>query len=149
MLVFAKDERKVLLVKHKKLEVWIYPGGHMEGEENPLECAIRETKEETGSSFNVISTSNVSIQALGVETMPQPLIIMKERVPYKGAYHQHFDMIYLGIANSMDFYKNDESSDCNWFSEDDIENLKTYDNVKEIIKLGFRTLDEISSRKTG
>ena len=58
VLIFSEDGRKVLLVKHRKLGIWIYPGGHIEKSENPLECAIRESKEETGASFEILSTSD-------------------------------------------------------------------------------------------
>ncbi len=42
------DEGKVLSVYHKKLGVWLYPGGHIEADENPEEALFREVREETG-----------------------------------------------------------------------------------------------------
>ncbi len=39
---------KVLLVKHKKLGIWLNPGGHIEPGELPHEAAEREFYEETG-----------------------------------------------------------------------------------------------------
>lgn len=48
MLVFVDD--KLLLMKHKKEgygdKKYTVPSGHIENNESPLECAIRETKEE-------------------------------------------------------------------------------------------------------
>lgn len=123
--------------------MWIYPGGHMEEDENPLGCAVREAKEETGASFMILPNSDVSIDAGFTKSLPRPLIIMDEEVPYKDGHHQHFDMIYLGIAESMEFHRNDESSDCNWFNREEIADLKTYDNVREIIKYGFDTFQGI------
>ncbi|MCL5413284.1 MAG: NUDIX hydrolase [Candidatus Marsarchaeota archaeon] len=43
------NKGKILLLKHKKLGVWLYPGGHIEEGEMPTEAAIREAKEETRS----------------------------------------------------------------------------------------------------
>lgn len=42
------ENKKVLLLFHKKLGVWLYPGGHIEDYENPEEALFREVKEETG-----------------------------------------------------------------------------------------------------
>lgn len=39
---------KVLLVKHKKLGIWLNPGGHIDEDELPHEAAEREFFEETG-----------------------------------------------------------------------------------------------------
>lgn len=41
-------ENKVLLVKHKKLGIWLNPGGHIEANELPHQAAEREFCEETG-----------------------------------------------------------------------------------------------------
>lgn len=38
----------VLLHRHKRLGVWMQPGGHLEPGESPWEAALRETREETG-----------------------------------------------------------------------------------------------------
>lgn len=50
-IIFNKDSKALLL---KRMEpqrdfsgYWGFPGGAMEGFEEPFECAIRETKEET------------------------------------------------------------------------------------------------------
>jgi len=40
---------KVLLVKHPKLGVYIYLGGHVEEGETPIEAVEREFREETGA----------------------------------------------------------------------------------------------------
>ncbi|MEM3271650.1 MAG: NUDIX domain-containing protein [Thermoplasmatales archaeon] len=137
VLLFNGSMDRVLLIKHKKLGVWIYPGGHMRQDENPFECALRETFEETRASFRVISSTNVEISGDGAVSLPNPLIIMKEIVPYREEPHEHFDMIYLGLADDDSYQTNDESSDSGWFSEDQIEELDTFDNVKSIIRYGF------------
>ena len=39
---------QVLLVHHAKLNKWLQPGGHADGDENVLRVALREAEEETG-----------------------------------------------------------------------------------------------------
>ncbi len=143
VLIMSVDGKKVLLVKHKKLGVWIYPGGHIEENESPLECAIRESVEETGSSFEVLSTDNFSVIEEGAKSLPKPLVIMDEIVPYATGTHEHFDMIYLGVAKNDEFRRNDESSDCRWFEYDHIDDLKTFDNVKQIIRFAFNSFETL------
>jgi 8-oxo-dGTP pyrophosphatase MutT (NUDIX family) len=41
-------KNKVLLVKHKKLGIWLNPGGHIDEDELPHQAAEREFFEETG-----------------------------------------------------------------------------------------------------
>lgn len=47
-IVVSDDRRRVLLHKHKRLGMWLQPGGHIEAGETPWDAAVRETIEETG-----------------------------------------------------------------------------------------------------
>jgi 8-oxo-dGTP pyrophosphatase MutT (NUDIX family) len=40
--------RGVILHRHKRLGLWLQPGGHMEPDETPWDAALREAGEETG-----------------------------------------------------------------------------------------------------
>lgn len=54
---------KVLMGKRKSdlgLGDWAFPGGHLENGESLIECAIRETREETG-----IEITNINLLLLG------------------------------------------------------------------------------------
>ncbi|MEN3361534.1 MAG: hypothetical protein V7637_5516 [Mycobacteriales bacterium] len=53
-IVFDDSER-VLLVHHNKLRQWLYPGGHVEENEDPAQAALREVLEETGVQAEVIA----------------------------------------------------------------------------------------------
>jgi len=46
--VFVVREGKVLLHRHRKLGMWLPPGGHIEEDELPDDAAVREVWEETG-----------------------------------------------------------------------------------------------------
>ncbi len=46
------DEKRVLLVRRRDLDIWECPGGAAEAEETPKEAVIREVREETGLSVS-------------------------------------------------------------------------------------------------
>ncbi len=46
--VILDDEDRVLLVHHNKIGLWLYPGGHIDPNEDPAQAALREVAEETG-----------------------------------------------------------------------------------------------------
>ena len=56
-IYLEKDNKYLMLLRNKKAHdinegKWIGVGGHMEKGETPLECVIREVKEETGLTLN-------------------------------------------------------------------------------------------------
>lgn len=44
----SADGRRALLMHHRKLDRWLQPGGHADGERNLAAVALREAGEETG-----------------------------------------------------------------------------------------------------
>lgn len=122
------NKAKVLLVHHKKLDVWLYPGGHIEEYENPDEALIREVKEETGLEIEVLSKKDDSLsdEKSDVLSLHLPYAFLCELV---GDYY-HNDLIYLcKIKGSEELKINiNESNDIGFFSYEEIKNLKLFDN---------------------
>ncbi len=131
---------RVLLPKHKKLGVWLYPGGHMEPNETPLDTALRETEEETGMKVRLVDTSGRKrITDKVASEPPQPIAMMLEKVPYKNGPHIHFDLIYLAVPRDKGRVRirKRESEGFRWFLESDIKRIKTYKNVHEVVRRAF------------
>src|SRR6187551_2058799 len=64
------DEKKefVLLTHHAKLNRWLQPGGHADGDENVSGVALREAEEETGiKNFTLL---NQGIFDIDIHTIP-------------------------------------------------------------------------------
>ncbi len=128
------DDGKVLLIRHKKLNVWLYPGGHVEENENPDETLLREVKEETGLEIEIISNKDESLsdKKNDVSSLHLPYAFLCELV----GDHYHNDLIYLCKIfkkNELKFNKH-ESSDIGFFNYEEIKKLKLFDNFRTLLK---------------
>ena len=118
-------DKKILLVKHKKYNKWVQPGGHIEPDELPEEAAIREVYEETG----------IKIKLLGIrfpreDDCVRPLGIQKNR---NKLGETHIDIIYPAIP--MDPVNcvptiSEESLEAGWFSLNELDNLSVFQDIK-------------------
>ena len=88
------EEGKVLMVRHKRLGVYLYPGGHVEDGETPLEALVREFFEETRLVVEPVGVTRGVADDKVVER-PLPFVILEERVEYPEEVHIHFDLVYL------------------------------------------------------
>ena len=117
------EDKRILLVKHKKFNKWVQPGGHIEDEETPEEAALRETYEETG----------IKVKLLG-ERFPReddfikPLGIQKNRNKEGDV---HIDIIYAGIPiNDDEAQASDESIDIHWFTRKELDYIDLFPDIK-------------------
>lgn len=91
----------VLLHRHKRLGLWLQPGGHIDGGEHPADAAAREVREETGIAR--VRHVAASPEVVHVDVHPGP----------KG--HTHLDLRYLVEADGEPAPGRDESQDVRWF----------------------------------
>ena len=93
---FVSTAEATLLHWHRKVKMWLPPGGHIEPNEDPIQAACREALEETGIVVQILPTSS----AFGYPDPPQlapPATIMIEPIGDFGdeQAHQHIDLIYF------------------------------------------------------
>lgn len=142
ILVTQDTACKVLLVHHKKLNVWIQPGGHLETFENPIEGAIREVKEETGIDVSFFLTEITKLDDL-CSQLPSPDFFFEETIPAYGDQPEHFhiDSIYIiKVPFQRAQHQREEANDIGWFGQDEIQNLSMYENTKIMLAKVFATL---------
>jgi 8-oxo-dGTP pyrophosphatase MutT (NUDIX family) len=96
------SRRGVLLHKHKRSGEWLQPGGHIDGDEQPVDAAIRETLEETG------------VRVHNPAGGPQ---LLNVDVHHTVNGHVHYDLAYLFASDGEDPNPPEgESPDVGWFS---------------------------------
>ena len=89
-ITVSADGSQVLLLHHRKLGLWLQPGGHGDpGETTGEEVALREAFEESGIAGLALHAG-----------APRPLDLDVHDIPAFGAEpaHQHLDLRYLVVA---------------------------------------------------
>ncbi|WP_431945561.1 NUDIX hydrolase [Micromonospora marina] len=85
---------QVLLVHHNKIGLWLYPGGHVDPNEDPAEAALREVVEETGIEAEILAPEPFRHPA--VRSIPPPFVIIEMDIEdRKVGSHRHIDFVYI------------------------------------------------------
>ncbi len=92
---FVVNGDATLLHWHHRVQAWLPPGGHVEPNEDPVQTALREVKEETGFDVELIPTQ-ITPEISDLDQVAAPRTILIEDVyDQKVGKHQHIDMIYF------------------------------------------------------
>lgn len=99
----SADGARVLLMHHRKLDRWLQPGGHADGDPELARVALREAQEETGVA--------------GLRVEGDIFDIDRHRIPARGnePEHWHYDVRYVVRAGADEcFTVNQESRALAW-----------------------------------
>ena len=88
---FLVDGDRTALHWHRKNQMWLPAGGHIEQNEDPVQAVVREVLEETGIEAIVVPRDIAYTFATPAQ-IPPPIAILVEDIA-EGP-HQHIDMIY-------------------------------------------------------
>jgi 8-oxo-dGTP pyrophosphatase MutT (NUDIX family) len=102
--IVDSEKKFVLLTHHAKLNRWLQPGGHADGDENIFNVALREVNEETG--LHPIDTPQKSPFDIDIHPIPA-----RPDFPE----HLHYDVRFLFVADKNDaLLLSDESHALAW-----------------------------------
>jgi 8-oxo-dGTP pyrophosphatase MutT (NUDIX family) len=124
--VFVVWEGKVLLHRHRKLGMWLPPGGHIEENELPDEAAVREVWEETGVRVELVGERREDIT--DPAQLHRPAGVQLENIE---PGHQHIDLIYFAKASGSAEIREDFSSEkVGWYGPGDWDGMHVNAEVR-------------------
>ncbi|WP_020529239.1 NUDIX hydrolase [Flexithrix dorotheae] len=113
-----------LFIHHKKLEKWLQPGGHSDGDGDILNVALKEAEEETGLQ-NFVKV-NREIFDIDVHEIPE-----RKGVPA----HFHYDVRFAFMADkSQQLVISDESIDLKWIALDEIPDFNNEESILRLVR---------------
>jgi len=95
---------RTLLLWHGHLKMWLPPGGHCEVNEDPVQAAVREAREESGLEVEVIAPPDLLVCSGPLVLPPPAVILVEDIVRDDQPFHQHIDHVYFTHASgAVDF----------------------------------------------
>lgn len=125
--IVDSSRTQVLLVHHAKLNKWLQPGGHADGDENVLRVALREAEEETG-----LKNLTVILQT--------PFDVDIHLIPARKdlGEHFHFDIRFLIEADATEtIIVSEESHDVKWIP---LKTLEDWNQEQSILRMKEKLL---------
>jgi 8-oxo-dGTP pyrophosphatase MutT (NUDIX family) len=149
--LYLVSDGAVALHDHKRLDMWLPPGGHVDRDELPHRTALRETREETGLDPELVADRE-SITSATVESLPQPEHVQLADINRHGdaVGHQHVDLVYYGRATSRAIDPADgevPAEDWRWFTADELRDADFLE--PDTVEIGLRAIETVDGRADG
>jgi 8-oxo-dGTP pyrophosphatase MutT (NUDIX family) len=131
-------EPKVLLHMHKKHHHWYGLGGHVENNEDPVEAAIREAKEEAGIDVTIFSPKKNLLRLDWANELIAPVLLFDQKIDAREnePEHRHTDCIYFGTTG--DPSKVVMQEEFRWCSRVDLDSMDIQPDTRYIVEEAFR-----------
>lgn len=130
---------RVLLAHHRKLGLWLQPGGHCDGDPDTLAVALREAREESGLEVRALDESIFDIDI--------------HPIPTRGdePAHHHFDVRFLVRAENDRYRVSEESNALAWVRAEGVGGLTDRESVLRMARkwLDRRAGNEARAEKPG
>lgn len=131
-VVVDPRSRRTLLIHHAKLDRWLQPGGHADGDGNLAAVAWREASEETG-----LDDLHVVLPAIDLDI---------HTIPARGdePTHVHLDVRFLVLAaGALDPNPNAETLGAGWFDAT-ADPVSASDELRRAVRHALSTLALLS-----
>ena len=129
---FVVQDGRTLLLFHKRLRLWLPPGGHIDKDELPCDAAVREVREECGLEVALLSPRS----RMGtVDVLSRPECILLEQI---SADHQHIDLIYFArVTGGSLKVAASEAEGYRWCAPADLEDDTIAEDIQRLGKMAI------------
>ena len=117
--VVVDDSGRILLQRRRDNGMWALPGGAMNIGESLPECAVRETREETGFHVEIIGI-------VGTYTNPRHVFAYDD-----GEVRQEFSVCFLARPITGQLAVSEESTDVRWFQPAEVDALPMVPSIRK------------------
>ncbi|MFJ7155265.1 NUDIX hydrolase [Streptomyces sp. NPDC101118] len=120
-VVVVDGAGRILLQRRVDNGMWALPGGKMEIGESIGECAVRETREETGLTVEITGI-------VGTYTNPRHVFAYDD-----GEVRQEFSVCLLARPTGGEIRVSDESHEVAWYAPEDVDRLPMVAGIRKRI----------------
>ena len=99
--VFIIYDKKVLLIFHKKHNMWLQIGGHIELNEDSDEALFREVKEECGLDIEIIGEKQPKFEMKGTKFLYAPAFMNIHDI---NETHKHIWLFFFSKTPTSQFF---------------------------------------------
>lgn len=141
--VFIVYKNKVLLRMHDKYKIWLSVGGHIELDEDPIQAAIREAKEEVGLDIKIVDSKILPNNESDYKMLIAPRYLGSH---YVNDVHKHTIFVYFAKSNTdkiLDSMSLHERTETRWVTK---EKLKTMDLRPNVLFYATEALKELEEK---
>lgn len=141
---FVYWQGKVLLHRHKKIDMWLPTGGHIEANELPDEAAIRETLEESGVLIVLVADAVLPELQNAPTQLVRPRGIQLEPIIQNAEEkHEHIDLIYFARpVQGYAGYLLENDSSLGWYSPTELAAMDISSEIQHWCALLFKEMGE-------
>ena len=137
---YIMHQNKVLLIHHKKLDLWLPVGGHIDENETPDQALLREINEEIGIDVKILNNSDMPLRGSIKCNLATPFYVNVHSVED----HNHCCLFYVCKAiNPEQLQINNELKNFEWFTKEELGNDKIPIDVKNQCLKAFNLYNRI------
>ncbi len=137
--IFNAD--KVLLIHHKKLDMWLPVGGHIEQNETPDAAVLREAKEEVNLDIEIICTDETPECGNMTPKLATPFHVNVHSV----GDHDHCCLFYVCKVKNQNAEVQTSARELKsfeWFSKEQLNDARIPEDVKAIALTAFKVFEQ-------
>lgn len=121
-----------LMMHHRKLGLWLQPGGHADGDPDILQVVLKETSEESGIPLSKIALVDDAVFDVDIHTI------------YPSEHddrHEHFDIRFVvQIDDRLEIPGNTESHQIGWIPLDEVSHFNNALSLRRMVQKTLTTL---------